>query len=529
MNNEYLIKKETMEAIANEVRDASARDYKQRPQDMLDSLKYVNDALKMQQTKMEGIVELIEDKADPDAIAGNYYPEVNDANGLTYTIRADGFSSATPLKEKDVCFYDYDGALLYSYTVDEIQAMTELPPLPYHKGLICQGWNWTLEDLQEEGSLMDVGAQYTTDDGKTRLYVSVYDLMGGTSTIALCMTKHAINHEDKDRILVDWGDGSEPDEFVGGGNIKVKLEHDYAVEGDYVIEISVIDCLISLGENSSDKFINANTALYKVEIGDNVINLATSAFNGCRCLSTITMPEAIDGVECWSFYYCAALAFFVMPKNAKFNDKANGVFSGCSNLRGISLSNSVTNVATNFITGPNKISRFCIPDSVRRVEAFFRSDDVSKVLTTLKLPKKFDYGFSNEPMQYQRALSKIVFPKEHGLGSAGNCGRFKDCWNLKQIEIPEWTETLTEYAFMNCYALRRIDVPPSVTWIRSAFATGSGLRVISFERHTSVPRCVSDTLYNFPTACKILVPAALYDEWIAAQYWTKVSSQIVPV
>ena len=528
MNSEYLVRKETMEAIADEIRDVSGNDYKQRPQQMLESLQNVNREIETQKTEIEGLVELIADKADPDIMAGNYYPEVNEMGGLTYTINADGFSSSKPLEEKDVCFYDYDGTLLYSYTVDEIQAMTELPPLPYHKGLICQGWNWTLEGLKEEGSLMDVGAQYTTDDGKTRLYVSVYDLMGGTSTIALCMVKHAINHDDADRILVDWGDGSEPDEFVGGGNVTVKLEHAYAVEGDYVIEISVIDCLVSLGENAGDTFINANTALYKVEIGDNVINLARSAFNGSRCLSTITMPEAIDGIEYWSFYYCSALVFFVTPKNAKFNN-SYGTFSDCSNLRGISLSNFVTNVAIDFITGPNKISRFCVPDSVQRVDAFFRSDDVSKVLTTLKLPKKFNYHFSNEPMRHQRALSRIVLPKEHGIGSAGGCGRFQNCWNLKQIEIPEWTESLDEYAFSYCYALRRIDVPPSVTWVYGYFASGSGLRVISFERHTSIPRCRSDTFLNFPTSCKILVPAALYDEWIAAQYWTQVSRQIVPV
>ena len=40
---------------------------------------------------------------------------------------------------KDVNFIDYDGTLLYSYYVDEVQEMTELPPLPIHPGLICQG------------------------------------------------------------------------------------------------------------------------------------------------------------------------------------------------------------------------------------------------------------------------------------------------------------------------------------------------------------------------------------------------------
>lgn len=39
--------------------------------------------------------------------------------------------------EKDVKFYDYDGTLLYEYTIAEANALSELPELPTHDGLIC--------------------------------------------------------------------------------------------------------------------------------------------------------------------------------------------------------------------------------------------------------------------------------------------------------------------------------------------------------------------------------------------------------
>lgn len=51
-----------------------------------------------------------------------------------------------------VNFRDYDGTVLYSYTVEEAAALTELPPLPTHEGLVCQGWNWTLTDIKEMGA-----------------------------------------------------------------------------------------------------------------------------------------------------------------------------------------------------------------------------------------------------------------------------------------------------------------------------------------------------------------------------------------
>ena len=65
--------------------------------------------------------------------------------------------------EKDVNFYDYDGKRLYSYTTEEALALTRLPDLPDHSdiGLINEGWNWRLEDIQSmQDPCVDVGCTY---------------------------------------------------------------------------------------------------------------------------------------------------------------------------------------------------------------------------------------------------------------------------------------------------------------------------------------------------------------------------------
>jgi hypothetical protein len=48
-----------------------------------------------------------------------------------------------------VAFYDCDGRILYTYTKEEFLALTEMPPLPYRKGLICQEWNWDFDAARE--------------------------------------------------------------------------------------------------------------------------------------------------------------------------------------------------------------------------------------------------------------------------------------------------------------------------------------------------------------------------------------------
>ena len=91
---------------------------------------------------------------------GATLPQVQNSANLASTIQSISGGGGTPVsvEEKDVNFYDYDGTRLYSYTLAEVQALTELPELPSHDGLICQGWNWTLADIKAENKETDVGA-----------------------------------------------------------------------------------------------------------------------------------------------------------------------------------------------------------------------------------------------------------------------------------------------------------------------------------------------------------------------------------
>ena len=78
--------------------------------------------------------------------------------------------------DKPIKFRDYDGTVLHSYTTNEVASMTELPTLPTKPGLTCQGWNWTLPQIKSYAAAYgkcEIGATYTTDDGKTRIKLTI--------------------------------------------------------------------------------------------------------------------------------------------------------------------------------------------------------------------------------------------------------------------------------------------------------------------------------------------------------------------
>ncbi len=227
---------------------------------------------------------------------------------------------AASVPEKDVNFYDYDGTCLYAYSVEEAQALTELPKLPEREGLICQGWNWSLEDIKAHNRAVDVGAMYITDDGKTRIYITLQE--GRTSPmLGVC---------PNGTVTVDWGDGTEPDVLTGTSISTVKWTptHTYAAPGDYVIQLTVAGemGLSGYSDATSGSYILRHTDgsdnrnriyrnfIRRVEVGDSVTSIGNNAFSYCHSLSTITIPDSVTRINSNAFAGCYGVRFYDFSK-----------------------------------------------------------------------------------------------------------------------------------------------------------------------------------------------------------------------
>lgn len=103
---------------------------------------------------------------------------------------------------------------------------------------------------------------------------------------------------------------------------------------------------------------------------------------------------------------------------------------------------------------------------------------------------------------------------------------FRNCYNLSSVSIPNSVQTIKSNAFGNCYSLGNVVIPSSVNSIASnAFKECTGLAVVDFTHHTSVPTlAATDAFYNIPADCIFKIPASLYDEWVAATNWSAVAA-----
>lgn len=136
-----------------------------------------------------------------------------------------------------VRFYDYNGDLLYEYTLDEIQSMAEMPAPPNHEYLVFQEWNCSLDALKSLTTGADVGAVYTTVDGFNKFVVNIPE---DTYFLEITVTFQKSGYVSRS-INVEWGDNTDidvetilEDQFNGA----LLLSHTYNVKGRYVISIT---------------------------------------------------------------------------------------------------------------------------------------------------------------------------------------------------------------------------------------------------------------------------------------------------
>ena len=234
-----------------------------------------------------------------------------------------GNSNATPatFAPKDITFYDYDGTIVASWTLEELATKTALPDYPSHEGLTCQGWNWSLADLKTTNRKMNVGAMYITDDGKTRIYIRLEE--GRTSPmLGVC---------PNGTVTVDWGDGTTPDTLTGTDTMTIKWtpNHAYAAPGQYVITLTVDGTMGFYGFVSNSQYGTIlryssgsdvrnhvyKNSVQKIEIGSGVTGIGYYTFYGCYSLASITIPNGVTSIEGNAFNKCYSLASITIPND----------------------------------------------------------------------------------------------------------------------------------------------------------------------------------------------------------------------
>lgn len=431
-------------------------------------------------------------------------------------------------------FVDYDGTLMYSFTDEEIDAMTELPAGPDHTedNLTFQEWNWSLEGLKNWDRTKcsfrpTVGANLITTDRKTYITVDVR---------ANRKIKLRANYVDVD---IDWGDGT-----VETGKTN-DFSHTYTEAGEYEI---VVDAkgLNTSWATEGGFFISSSSDAYcvtKMKLGtfgfsaDIVQYCNVEYVNVPKFESSLFATNSTPYIGCGFAKAAKFLKAIVLPRNALLKNKSlyssgtnNEMLNNCYSLELISFGENIecdTGITWSRLTSLDKFLPILT----------FKPNSNSPVMENYETGVKiFDYSaVKTSDDAYPFAISinssssakKVIIPDSGAkLGSSA----FYQCKALRDISLPDITD-IPGSSFYTCIALRYLLIPDSVQTIgNGVFASADNL-ILDLSKQTKV--ITASGSLGLPTNSsylgKILVPASLLDAYKSASYWSQHAMMMVGV
>lgn len=233
----------------------------------------------------------------------------------------------------------------------------------------------------------------------------------------------------------------------------------------------------------------------EVHVPDGVRRISAYAFSGCKNLRSVTISEGVTGIGDHAFFGCTSLENLTIPQSV--TELADYLFSECSALTSVTIPASVTKINDGVFYGCSSLSAITLPDGITEIcqSTFRECSSLASIMipdtVTLIGNHAFDSCSSLEGITVPGGVSKFgynVFCKctalrdvtlSEGLTEVGSC-IFDGCTSLESITLPESLTVVGHNMFRDCSRLTQVILPKTVTRIKDyAFMGCSSLESIT--------------------------------------------------
>ena len=261
-------------------------------------------------------------------------------------------------------------------------------------------------------------------------------------------------------------------------------------------------------------------SLTKINIPDSVTVIGDSAFYSCHSLTHINIPDSVTSIGSSAFRACYSLTQINIPDGV--TSIGNYAFNVCHSLTHINIPDSVTSISVGTFFICHSLTHINIPDSVTSIGS--SAFQACYSLTQINIPDGVT-SIGSSAFQDCHSLTQINIPD--GVTSI-SVGAFYGCCSLTQINIPDSVTSIGSSAFQACYSLTQINIPDSVTSIGlSAFYYCNSLCDILLE---SKPTLANTTAFdNLPTNYRIYVPRSDLSWFETATNWSSIYDHFVAI
>ncbi|MBQ9369723.1 MAG: leucine-rich repeat domain-containing protein [Clostridia bacterium] len=317
-------------------------------------------------------------------------------------------------------------------------------------------FNWSTVDMASS-----TFAVYT-DAGCKNSLTGLAELEEGENTFYIIVTKDTVNVTYKVRITREksyYYDPDEDDEIIRDMIPCEGLE--YVLKTDDTYEV------VGMGTCTDIELVIPAT--YE---GKAVTSIGRSAFYDCASLTMVVIPDSLTSIGNNAFENCRGLTSVYYAKNSRLTTIGEEAFVGCSALQFVKIPKSVTEIGDfAFICG------FFINESTPPISSFidFYVEKDSRYFSSVN---GVLYSEDKKTLiQYPigRKDTSFTVPSGVGIGEFAFAGSI-----LKEIVIPEGTETISEGCLEACFLLEKLYLPSTLKEVKKHEAGSLKMKEIHF-------------------------------------------------
>lgn len=218
-------------------------------------------------------------------------------------------------------------------------------------------------------------------------------------------------------------------------------------------------------------------SLVDIVLPNTVTTIGTNAFKGCESLAVINIPDGVKEIKSNTFEGCAML------DNVSLSDKVETIgasaFKGCESLKSIEILGNIKNLSNNVFEGCSSLVNIDIPDTVTSIGDGAFKGCVS--LDGIVIPAGVKTYGKSAFEGCKNAIDEISFLEGTTIGEDAFKGcvslekinflgtipayTYGDLKNLTEITIADGVTEIKDETFINCAALKWVIIPNSVVTI----------------------------------------------------------------
>ncbi|MBR5372912.1 MAG: leucine-rich repeat domain-containing protein, partial [Oscillospiraceae bacterium] len=268
-----------------------------------------------------------------------------------------------------------------------------------------------------------------------------------------------------------------------------------------------------------------------------VTYIGYGAFENCKALKSVTIPDTVTAIGEEAFHNCEALSFVVIPDSVTVIGAH--AFGACASLKTLTVPLSVSKIDSLAFHNSKNLTIRCIAGSA--AEEVAKDREIPYEL----IPSKSDEETSGQ-LKYlvvngnsvtitgcDKSVTEIDIPaKIDGLPvtciSMLQNYAFLECRKLTSVTIPDSVKCIGMHAFHGCTSLESINIPDSVTVIDTAAFYGcTSLESVTIPDGVTI---IGDSAFSSCTSLKsFTIPDSVTELGSAAfQGCSSLESIVIP-